>query len=103
MENERGSVAAITEIVKLGRRISVRDMAAVAEAAEKSGGSLVSVDPDGDWCGTGRIHFPWPPKKTEFASFLDHLVASRINFEVLINGIPVPRDIMVQVSRGFGH
>lgn len=103
MESERGSVAAITEIVKLGQRISIKDMAAVAEAAEKSGGALVSVDPDGDWCGTGRVRFPWPPKKAEFATFLDHLVASRINFEVLINGIPVPRDIMVQVSRGFGR
>ena len=103
MESARGSVTAITDIVKLTQRISIKDVADVAETAEESGGDLVSVDSDGDWCGTGRVRSPWPPKKTEFVSFLDDLVASRIIFEVLNNGISVPRDIMVQVSRRFGR
>ena len=103
MPEERGSAKVIGEIVKLGTRISVTDMAKIAAQAEAAGGSLTDVDPDGDWCGTGRIHIKWPPKRTEFAALLDSLVASRINFEVLINGIPVPDWVMVNVSRRIGR
>ncbi len=99
MPDERGSAKVIGEIVKLGARISVADMTKIGVQAEAAGGSLTSVDPDGDWCGTGRIHVKWPPKRNEFAALLDSLVASRINFEVLINGIPVPDGVIINVSR----
>ena len=99
MSDARGSAAAITKIVKMGQRIQVAEMAKVAELASAAGGSLVAVDPDGDWCGTGRLRIKWPPKKDEFQGLLDTLVQSRINFEVLINGIPVPEEILVNVSR----
>lgn len=102
MSDARGSVAAIKQIVKLGQRISVPEMAKVSDLAGAAGGALVSVDPDGDWCGTGRLRIKWPPKRNEFQDLLDHLVESRINFEVLINGIPVPEEILVNVSR-LGH
>jgi hypothetical protein len=97
---QRGSAAAIGEIIKLGKRISINEMNTIAETAEIAGGTLVACDPDGDWCGTGQLHFKWPvPKKEEFLKFMDTLVAMRINWEVLINGVPVPRDIMINVSR----
>lgn len=99
MEKRRGSVEAIKEVVNMGTKISVNEMATLAETAEAAGGFLAEVDPDGDWCGNGRFPFPWPPKQNEFLKFLDILVQRRINFEVLINGIPAPKDILVQVSR----
>ena len=97
---QRGSANAINEIIKLGHRITAVEMATITERAEVAGGSLVAVDPDGDWCGTGQLHFKWPiPKRDEFLKFLETLVEMRINHEVLINGIPAPRDILVKVSR----
>jgi hypothetical protein len=100
----RGSAKAITEIVKRGTRISVQDMVKVAARAEAAGGALVSVDPDGDWCGTGRIHIKWPPpKRDEFQKLLDYLVSESINHEILINGIPVPDWVIVNVSRQIGR
>jgi hypothetical protein len=105
MEKVRGSAKVIGEIVKMGARISVQEMEAISEAASAAGGSLVAVtayDDGDDWCGTGRIILKWPPKRDEFFRFLNHLVEQRINYEVLINGIPVPIEIMINVSREFG-
>ena len=99
-QSVRGSASAISEIVKMGTRISAKEMAAIATSAQTAGGTLKAVEVDDDWCGNGRIHFPWPPKKNaDFLKFCDKLVAQRINFEVLVNGIPVPDEIMVTVSR----
>ena len=102
MEKERGSKAAIAEIIKIGKKISIDEMDGIARMAEEAGGLLVSVatsDDDDDWCGNGVLRFPWPPKKEAFFSILDRLVTQRINMEVLINGTPVPIEIMVNVSR----
>ncbi len=96
---QRGSTRAIAEILKLGNRISAEELETITERAEAAGGSLIAVDPDGDWCGTGRLHFKWPPKRDEFLTFLDTLVQYRINHEVLINGIPAPREILVNIRR----
>jgi len=106
MEQTRGSSKVIADIVKMGARISVHDMETIAEIADTAGGALVSVtgyDDDDDWCGNGRIILRWPPKKDEFFRLLDLLVQKRINHEVLINGIPVPREIMINVSRQLGR
>lgn len=100
VEKQRGSTRAIADIIKLGTKIKPEEMAMITEKAEAAGGSLVALEPDGDWCGTGRIHFPWPPKKSDdFIAFLDILVRLRINHEVLINGIPAPHEILVNVRR----
>ena len=100
MSVERGSKSAIDEIVKLSRGIKVTEMAAVAEAAKKAGGTLVGIDAiDDDWCGNGRIRFKWPPKQQDYFSLLDYLVGLRIDHEVLINGIPVPDEVLLTVKR----
>ena len=104
---ERGSSKAIAEIVKLGRRISVEEMGDIAKFAESAGGKLVSVssyDDDDDWCGNGTIHFPWPRPPKEWGNMirmLDSFAEKRINYEVLINGIPVPDHIAMDVFRGI--
>jgi hypothetical protein len=107
MTAKRGSKAAIAEIVKIGKKISIDDMVGIAEKAEAAGGSLVSVatsDIDDDWCGNGVIRFPWPPKKKDdFFNVLDLLVAKRLNMEILINGIAPPEEILVQISRQYGR
>ena len=99
MQDQRGSAKAIAEIIKIGNKMSIDEMAVIAKNAEAAGGSIVAVDPDGNWCGNGVIRFKWPPKKNEFMEMLDSLVKNRINFEVLINGIPVEQEIVMQVSR----
>jgi hypothetical protein len=102
MEEQRGSTKAIREVLKLARGIQVEEMAKVAALAEKAGGGLVSVglDGDDDWCGTGRIHFPFPiPHPDPWVKFLNALLERRINFEVLINGIPVPDEVLLRISR----
>ncbi len=103
MEDKRGSAEAIKQIVEIGRRISVKEMSEVAGFAAAAGGSLVAIEGDDDWCGTGRLRFKWPPKRNEFVAFLDKLVAARINLEILINGIPDPEEITVQIGRGIGR
>jgi hypothetical protein len=97
--SEKQTSSAISKIVKMGQHIQVAEMAKIAELAKAAGGSLTSVEPDGDWCGTGRFRVKWPPKKDQLIIWLDELVQNRINFEVLINGIPVPEEILVNVSR----
>ncbi len=103
LEEQRGSAKAIAEIIKLGNRISIKEMANITEAAVVAGGSLVSVEPDDDWCGNGRLHFKWPPKRNEFMDFLNLLAEYRINYEVLINGVPPEKAIVVQVSRDLNR
>lgn len=104
MEMTRGSVEAIKEIVKLGNKISVDEMSRISDLAEAAGGSLASVDPEGDWCGNGKIRLPWPPRKGDtFIKLLDTLANRRINFEVLINGIPVPDYVVINVTRHNSH
>jgi hypothetical protein len=88
----------IGRIVKQGPRISLAEMTQVAELAKAAGGGLVAVDGDGDWCGTGRIRVKWPPKPG-FNNLVEQLVQMRINFEVLVNGIPVPEEILINASR----
>jgi hypothetical protein len=103
MKEERGSKAAIAEILRIGKKISVDEMAGISKMAEEAGGLLVSVaasEDDDDWCGNGIIRFPWPPPKREaLFILLEKLVEMRVNWEVLINGTPVPLEVMVQVSR----
>lgn len=104
MEKQRGSVEAIKKIVELGKKISVPEMAEVTDTVMAAGGSLVAVDPDGDWCGTGKFRFKWPPPKPkDFEKVLDALVSKYINFEILINGIPQPDVIYINVSRKIGR
>jgi len=100
MIEQRGSVEAIRKIVELGSKISINEMANISEMANSLGGRLVAVDGDDDWCGTGRVIIPWPPKDPEgFVGFLDGLAKYWINYEVLINGITAPDYIVVDVSR----
>lgn len=104
METRRGSIEAIKEIVRLGNKISVDEMAKISDMALALDGSIISLDPDEDRCGTGRIHIKWPPKRDEeFMKLLHHLVARRINYEILINGIPAPDHIIINVSRQIGQ
>jgi hypothetical protein len=104
MEKQRGSVEAIKKIIKLGKRISVDEMAEITDAVRGAGGALVSVEPDDDWCGNGVFHFRLPfPKPNEFVKVLEILVSKYINHEVLINGIPNPEIIQLRVSRQIGR
>ena len=99
MEKQRGSAEAIRKVIKYGNRISVDEMASIADVAHALGGGLVSVDAEDDWCGTGRIKVPWPPKKDGFLEMLISLAELRINFEVLINGVPNPEEIVMVLHR----
>lgn len=99
MELERGSVEAIEKVVKLGLRIKPAEMAEIADLVEHAGGELVGVEPDDQECDTGRLLLKWPPKKPEFVNLVEYMVRARINFEVLINGIPAPRELMIKVTR----
>lgn len=106
MVKKRGSVEVIEQIIKMGKRISIDEMAAAEKRAVSAGGRLASVAAldDDDWCGTGKFKFPIPfPKPDEFLSFLNYLAESRLNFEVLINGIPVPEEIIVGINRAMGR
>lgn len=98
---ERGSAAhALAEILTRSGRFTAKEMENLAEAAGQAGGGLVAVDVDGDWCGTGRFRFKWPPPKPkEFSTLLDRFVKDRIHFAVLINGIPWPDELLIDVSR----
>ena len=58
-----------------------------------------AAEDDDDWCGNGRIIVKWPPKRDEFYRLMNILVEKRINYEVLINGIPVPDEIMINVAK----
>lgn len=100
MEPTKSTAAALAEIVKLSKGIRVEELAKLADVAAAAGGAIVGLDPDGDWCGTGRFKFKWPPpKRPEFERFLDLLVSNRIHLDILINGIPVPDEILVQVAK----
>lgn len=106
MERARGSEEAIRQIIKIGNRIGVEEMVAINKEALAAGGRLSSINSydDGDWCGNGRIVFPFPlPEPDHFMSFLEYLVRTRINSEILINGLPVPIEIAINVSRSIGR
>ena len=104
MEKTRGSVGAIKEVLKVGKRINIKEMAAISDMAVEAGGYLAYVDGDDDWCGNGRIFTKWPPKRHDaFVKLLEALVERQINFEVLINGIPGPEDVVINVSRQIGR
>ncbi len=104
MQMTKSTVDAIREIIKLGDRINVEEMASVSEIAEAAGGTLASVDPDDERCGNGKIRFPWPPKDHElFFKFINTLVEYRLNTEILINGIPAPDFLVVNISRQIGR
>jgi hypothetical protein len=101
MSTQRGSVEAIKKMIDYGSRISVDEMASIAEMANALGGGLVAVEPDDDWCGTGKIIFKWPPKDEKlFIQLLDRFAQARINYEVLINGIPDPYEVVFTIHRG---
>lgn len=99
MKKERGSIEAIKEIVSIGKTISIEEMADIRDAAVAAGGELIAIEPDGDGCGAGTIRFPWPPKPEEFMKVLNVLVEKRMPPRILINGIPWPDYITLNVSR----
>jgi hypothetical protein len=100
MARARGSVEAMKQIVKYAGKIDIEEMASISEMAQSAGGNLIAIDPDGEGCGNGSIVLPWPPKEPDkFVRLLDSLVELWINSEVLINGIPVPDQIIIKVSR----
>ncbi len=103
-EMPRGSASAIEDIARMARGVSYRDMAKVADLAVSAGGALkaVAAAEDDDWCGNGRIHIPWPPKRDEFFRLVDEIVKNRINMEILINGIPVPDELIFNLGSKFG-
>ena len=104
MGEPRGSVEAIKKIVELGGKIGIDEMAQIGEMAEMSGGRLVWADGEDDWCGTGRIIIKWPPPEPKpFISLLDFLAQNWINWEVLINGQPVPDYLVMDVRRWTRH
>jgi hypothetical protein len=102
MEKIRGSAEAIQEIIKLGNKMSINEMVQINEQVTAMGGKLVSVTAadDDDWCGNGKFVIKWPlPKPNDFIKLLDRLVMTRVDFEILVNGTPVPEEIMMRVSR----
>jgi hypothetical protein len=93
----------LRDLVKRGRGIAVDELAEVTAVAEAQGGHLVAVtafDPDGDWCGTGRIRFKWPPKPGSLGSFIDAIINQGIGGNIIINGIPHPEEVLVDFARG---
>ncbi len=103
MVNKRGSEEVIKEILEIGNRLKVKEVLEIAEYVDEVGGTLVSVDGDGaddDWCGNGYLRLKWPPKDpNSIVRVVDKLVECRVNFEVLVNGIPAPREILMRVFR----
>lgn len=98
---QRGSVEGIRKVMQYGTRIGVEEMASIGEMAEALGGGLMAVEPDDDWCGTGKIIIKWPPKDERlFIQMLDKFAQARINYEVLINGVPAPYEVVYTIHRG---
>jgi len=99
----KARVNELRDLVKSNRGIKVSELAEIATAAEAHGGSLVAVtaaDPDGDWCGTGRIRFKWPPKPGGLGPLIDSIISKGIGGHIIINGIPHPEEILIDLSRG---
>jgi hypothetical protein len=94
----------LRELVKNNRGIKVSELAEIATAAEAQGGSLVAVtaaDSDGDWCGNGRFRFKWPPPKPgTLGSLIDLIINKGIGGHIIINGIPHPEEVLIDLSRG---
>jgi hypothetical protein len=99
----KARIQELRELVKNNRGIKISELAEIATAAEAQGGSLVAVsaaDPDGDWCGTGRIRFKWPPKPGTLGSLIDSIINKGIGGHIIINGIPHPEEVLIDLSRG---
>ena len=99
-------VSELRDLVKMSRGIKTSELADIATAAEQQGGQLVSVtaaDPDGDWCGTGRIRFKWPPRGGSLGALLDSLINKGIGGNIIINGIPHPEEVLIDLTRGAGR
>jgi hypothetical protein len=95
----------LRELVKASRGIRLTELAEITVATEERGGQLVgvtAVDPDGNWCGTGRLRFPWPPKHGSVGSLIDSLLKMGIGGHIIINGTPVPEEILINIARGSG-
>ncbi len=88
MEKERGSVALMREMLRQGRGFDAEQLAEIHDLAGKAGGAVVALaDFDGDWCGTGKIRFPWPPKKG-LGSVLEAILAKDVVFDIWRYGQP---------------
>jgi len=99
----KARVSELRDLVKSSRGIKVTELAEIATAAEAQGGGLVAVtagDPDGDWCGTGRIRFKWPPRPGTLGSLIDSIINKGIGGHIIINGLPHPDEILIDLSRG---
>lgn len=102
-ENAKTRINQLRDLVKTSRGISVAELAEISVTAEEHGGQLVAVagyEPGDDWCPTGRIRFKWPPKKGTLGSLIDSLINKGIGGHIIINGIPVPDEVMLEISRG---
>jgi hypothetical protein len=103
--NAKARVTELRDLVKRSRGIGIDELSEISAAAEAQGGKLVSVaafDPDGDWCGTGRIRFKWPPKSGSLGSFIDLIINKGIGGNIIINGTPHPEEVLIDVARGLG-
>jgi len=107
MENDsKKRVSELRELVKRNRGIAVDELAEIAAAAESQGGHLVAVsafDPDGDWCGTGRFRFKWPPRPGGLGSFIDSILGRGVGGNIIINGTPHPEEVLIDIVRGAGR
>jgi hypothetical protein len=94
--------AKLSEIAKKSRGISYDELVRISSLAEKMGGALVDIaEPDDDWCGTGVVKIPFPggPKHIDIGDLINYLTNARINYEVIINGIPVPDEVIITARR----
>lgn len=91
----------VSDLVKLSRGISYEEVLKISSLAEMAGGHVVSFDAEDDnRCGSCGVKIPIKPgKKPDLSVILDGLLEHRINFEVLINGIPVPEELYIQFYR----
>jgi hypothetical protein len=88
--------------VKAARGISLHELADLRATAQAQGGELVAVtaaDDDGEYCGTGRFHFKLPPRGGSIGPFIDAIIKYGVGGHIIINGIPVPHEILVDVSK----
>jgi hypothetical protein len=104
--SSKARVAELRDLVKRSRGIGIDELAEISVSAESHGGNLVGVtafDPDGDWCGTGRFRFKWPPRSGSLSSFIDAIINKGIGGNIIINGIPHPEEVLIDVARGAGR
>jgi hypothetical protein len=105
MPEETITKSKLIEFAKMSRGISFDELVKISSLAEKSGGALVSIsDPDGDWCGTGVVKVPIKkgPRRIDLDALINYLIGASINHEVIINGIPVPDEVIITAFRARG-